>query len=106
QARVARRYRGHTLILETEFTTADGAVTRVDFMPPRGKASDVVRLVVGRRGQVTLRTELVLRFDYGAQVPWVSRLDDGALSAVAGPDLVVLRTPTALRGEERRTVGE
>ena len=106
EARVARRYRDNTLILETEFTGAGGAVMLVDFMPPRGKASDVVRLVIGRRGKVRMRTELILRFDYGAQVPWVSRREDGALSAVAGPDLTVLRTPVALRGEERRTLGE
>jgi GH15 family glucan-1,4-alpha-glucosidase len=106
KASTTRRYRDNTLILETEFTTAEGAVTLVDFMPPRGKASDVVRLVIGRRGQVALRTELILRFDYGAQVPWVSRRDDGALAAIAGPDLVVLRTSAPLRGEERKTVGE
>jgi GH15 family glucan-1,4-alpha-glucosidase len=106
EACVQRRYRGNTLILETEFAGSDGVVTLVDFMPPRGKASDVVRLIIGRRGKVRMRTELVMRFDYGAQVPWVSRGKDGALFAVAGPDLVVLRTPAILRGEERRTIGE
>ncbi|HEX7969489.1 MAG TPA: glycoside hydrolase family 15 protein, partial [Stellaceae bacterium] len=105
-ARAARRYQDNTLILETEFTTAEGSVTLLDFMPPRGKASDVVRLVIGKRGQVAMRTELVMRFDYGSLVPWVSRLEDGTLSAVAGPDMVVLRTPASLRGVDRKTVGE
>ena len=58
----------------------------VDFMPPRGKASDVVRLVRGMRGQVAMRTELVVRFDYGSIVPWVTRLDDGSLRAIGGPN--------------------
>ncbi len=105
-ARVTRRYQDHTLVLETEFSTAEGSAVVVDFMPPRGKASDVVRLVTGRRGQLAMRTELVLRFDYGSLVPWVTRLEDGTLSAVAGPDMAVLRTPAALRGVDRKTVGE
>jgi len=73
KARVTRRYRDDTLILETEFTTRDVAATLVDFMPPRGKASDVVRIVIGRRGQLTMSCELILRFDYGSLVPWVTR---------------------------------
>ncbi|HEX6841865.1 MAG TPA: glycoside hydrolase family 15 protein [Stellaceae bacterium] len=104
--RVTRRYRPDSLILETEFETASGAVTLIDFMPPRGIASDVVRIVRGRRGHVAMRTELVLRFDYGANVPWVTRTEDGALRAIAGPDMVVLRTPVAVRGEDMKTVGE
>ncbi len=75
----------------------DGAATVVDFMPPRGKASDVVRLVCGKRGQVAMRTELVIRFDYGSLVPWVTRLEDGALRAIEGPDMAVLRTPVTLK---------
>jgi GH15 family glucan-1,4-alpha-glucosidase len=59
--RVTRRYRDDTLILETDFETADGAVTLVDFMPPRGKASDVVRIVLGRRGRVEMHNVLILR---------------------------------------------
>ena len=105
-ARVRRRYRDGTLILETDFETADGAVTLVDFMPPRDRISDLVRLVVGRRGRVAMRTELILRFDYGSIVPWVSRLDDGSLRAIAGPDMLVLRTDVPLHGEELTTVGE
>ncbi len=101
-----RRYRGDTLILETELESAQGAATLIEFMPPRGEASDLVRLVMGRRGQLRLRTELIVRFDYGSLVPWVTRLQDGTLRAVCGPDMVVMRTPVPLRGEERKTVGE
>jgi GH15 family glucan-1,4-alpha-glucosidase len=104
-AHVTRRYRDDTLILETEFVTQGGAVTLVDFMPPRGEASDVVRLVVGRSGTVDLETEIVFRFDYGCVVPWVSRLEDGTLRAIAGPDMVVLRTPVPLKGKDLKTVG-
>jgi GH15 family glucan-1,4-alpha-glucosidase len=105
-ARVSRRYRGHTLILETRIETAGGAVTVVDFMPPRGRNSDVVRIVRGERGRVAMRTELIMRFDYGRTVPWVTRLADGAMRAIAGPDLVTLHTAVALRGEDLTTVGE
>ena len=86
--------------------TADGAATVVDFMPPRDQASAVVRLVSGRRGRLAMRTELIVRFDYCSLTPWVTRLQDGSLRAVAGPDMVVLRTPVALRGVDFRTVGE
>ena len=106
-ARVTRRYRDGTLILETEFETEDGAVTLVDFMPLRGSSSDLARIVVGTRGRVEMRLELVLRFYYGAIVPWVTSLDDGTLlRAVAGPDMVVLRTDVKLHGEGLTTVGE
>lgn len=106
-AQVTRRYREDTLVLETEFTTPDGVVTLIDFMPPRdgGKPSAVVRLVKGMRGRVAMSCELVLRFEYGLAVPWVTRLDDGALRAIAGPAMVVLRTPVDLRGEDLKTVG-
>jgi GH15 family glucan-1,4-alpha-glucosidase len=105
---VARRYRGDTLVLETRFETEGGAVTLVDFMPPRGTASDIVRLVVGERGRVAMRTELVVRFGYGAAVPWVTRAVDRGVTtlvAIAGPDMVVLRTPVALRGRRLATAG-
>jgi hypothetical protein len=101
--RTTRRYRGDTLILETDLETRDGAVTLIDFMPPRGSASDLVRIVVGRRGRVQMHTQLIIRFDYGIAIPWVSRREDGALHAVAGPDALVLRTPAPLRGEDLRT---
>jgi GH15 family glucan-1,4-alpha-glucosidase len=104
--RVSRHYRDDTLILETDFETADGAVTLVDFMPPRGKTSDVIRMVVGRRGHVAMRNEFILRFDYGSLVPWVTRMEDGGLLAVAGPDMVVLRTPVRLRGKDFTTISD
>ncbi len=106
QAKVARAYRGDNLVLETQYTTPDGEVTVIDFMPPRGEASDIVRLVRGERGTVAMRMDLRVRFGYGAQIPWVTRAADGALHAVAGPDRVVLRTPVALRGEALSTIAE
>jgi GH15 family glucan-1,4-alpha-glucosidase len=106
EPRVSRRYRANTLILETRFECDEGAVTLVDFMPVRGVHSSLVRLVVGERGHVAMRTELVLRFGYGAVVPWVTRLDDATLRAVAGPEMVVLRAPLRLTGQNMKTVGE
>jgi len=105
-ARTARRYRGDTLILETHFETASGAATVTDFMPLRRNFPALVRLVEGKRGRVAMRTEYVIRFDYGAELPWVTRLDDGGVRAVAGPDMTVLRTPVTLRGADFKTVGE
>ncbi len=104
--RTERRYRPGTLILETRFETASGVVLITDFMPPRGEASDVIRIVTGERGRVAIRTELILRFDYGHIVPWVTRMEDGALRAIAGADMVVLRTPVPLRGEDMHTVSD
>lgn len=104
--RVSRRYRPNTLVLETEFETAEGVVVVVDFMPPRGAASDVVRIVEGRRGQVAMAMELVLRFDYGSVTPWVTRDESGALHAVAGPGRAVLRTPAPLAGRDLTTVAD
>ena len=102
---VHRRYRPGTLVLETEFQTATGSAAVVDFMPP-GDGAHLVRIVVGRSGRVAFQTELVVRFNYGAAVPWVNRLDDGSINAIAGPERVVLRTPVRLHGEDLRTVGE
>ena len=85
EARVARRYRRHTMILETRFECRDGIVTLVDFMPIGVPHSSVVRLVIGERGQVAMGTELILRFGYGAVVPWIEKLEDGTLRAIAGP---------------------
>jgi GH15 family glucan-1,4-alpha-glucosidase len=99
-----QKYRPDTLILETDFETADGAVTLIDFMPVRNWESDLVRMVVGRRGRVAMEMEFVLRFDYGASVPWVTRLADGkGLRAVAGPDLAVLCAPVALESRDFTT---
>ena len=106
EARITRRYRPNTLILETNFETADGAVTLIDFMPMHGRHSSIVRLVKGIRGKVRMRTELILRFGYGAIVPWVTRMEDGTLRAIAGPDMVLVRTPVHLRGVDMTTVGE
>jgi GH15 family glucan-1,4-alpha-glucosidase len=104
--RVTRRYRGETLILETEFETADGAVRVTDFMPIRGGHSDLVRIVTGLRGRVNMKTEIILRFAYGNVVPWVTRMDDGRLRAIAGPDMIIIRSDVKLRGVGRTTVGE
>jgi GH15 family glucan-1,4-alpha-glucosidase len=104
--RTERRYLDGSLILVTLFETAGGAVELVDFMPLRQRLSHLVRLVRGLRGRVAMRTEFILRFDYGSVVPWVERLPEGGISAIAGPDRVVLRTPAPLRGEDFRTLGE
>jgi GH15 family glucan-1,4-alpha-glucosidase len=106
KARITRQYRPNTLILETYFETADGAVVLVDFMPLQGDRSEIVRLVHGTRGRVRMHTELILRFGYGAVVPWVTRLESGVLRAIAGPDMVLLRTPVHLQGKNMTTVGE
>lgn len=103
---VSRRYWDNTLILETQFETTDGAVAIVDFMPPRGHASDVVRLVRGIKGSVKMRMELVIRFGMGADIPWVKRTEDGALLAICGQDMTVLRTPVETRGKDMTTVAE
>jgi len=95
-ARVTRRYRGDTLILETRFETEEGAVQLVDFMPPRDSHSNLVRLVIGERGRVAMHMALAVRFGYGALVPWIHRQEDGTLHAIAGPDQVVLRTPISV----------
>ncbi len=106
EARSHRAYRDGTLILETTFENDEGAVLVIDFMPIRGKYSNLVRIVRGIRGKVRMCMELVLRFDYGFSVPWVTRLDDGTWRAISGPDMVVLRTDAPLRGENMKTVSE
>ncbi len=102
----SRRYRDNTLILETRFETAEGIVAVIDFMPPRGNASDIVRLVRGVAGKVRLQMELVIRFGFGADIPWVRRTEDGMLLAICGPDMAVLRTPVETRGKGMTTVAE
>ena len=103
--RTRRRYREGTLVLETDFETESGAVTVVDCMPPRSAEPDLVRMVVGRRGQVPMRTEIVIRFDYGSLVPWVRRVD-GGIAAIAGPDFVQIQSDVKLRGENFKTVAD
>lgn len=103
---ISRRYLGDTLILETRFETKSGTVALIDFMPPRGKASDIVRLVRGVSGTVKMRMELVIRFGFGIDIPWVRRDEDRSLLAVAGHDMTVLRTPVETRGQDLTTVAE
>jgi GH15 family glucan-1,4-alpha-glucosidase len=100
-----RKYRGDTLILETDYETDHGAITVLDFMPPRSAAPDVVRIVRGRRGEVPMCMELLLRFDYGSIVPWVRRVERG-IRATAGPDTVHCRSDVDLHGKGLSTVAE
>ena len=103
--KVTRRYRGDTLVLETEFETPEGTVAVLDFMPCNGDDDrmDLVRLVQGRSGNVPMRMDLVLRFDYGHITPWVQRID-GGISGIAGPDAIRLLTPAEVHGENYHTV--
>jgi GH15 family glucan-1,4-alpha-glucosidase len=100
-----RHYRGQTLVLETEHETEEGTVSVIDFMPIRSNLPDMVRIVVGKRGKVRMRMELEIRFDYGNMVPWVRRVEDG-MSAVAGPEMLWLRTRAPLHGEDFRTISD
>ena len=100
-----RRYRPSTLILETDFETRGGRMRITDFMPPREASPEVIRIVEGVQGQVAVRMELVIRFDYGSIVPWVRNLD-GVLYAIGGSDALHLHTPIATHGEGLRTVAE
>jgi GH15 family glucan-1,4-alpha-glucosidase len=109
EATSSRRYLHDTLVLETTWTTEDGSVARVlDFMPPRGKAPDMVRIVEGVKGRVHLRSELTIRFDYGSVVPWVRKRthEEFTRVALAGPDALCFRTPADTRGEDLRTISE
>ena len=105
-SRATRRYRERALILETRFETAEGAVTLTDCMGRRDEGTDLVRLVRGGRGRVTMSMELIIRFEYGCLIPWVRRLEDGRLTAVAGPDRLTLSTPVEVHGEGLRTIAE
>ena len=103
--RTRRRYSANTLILETDFETATGSVRIVDFMPTWGERTDVVRIVEGVRGRVSMRMELVLRFGYGNVIPWVRQVD-GTLLATAGPYSAQVRGAVETHGEDFRTVAE
>jgi GH15 family glucan-1,4-alpha-glucosidase len=105
-AKITRRYRPNTLILETRFETATGAATLIDFMPPREDNSHVLRVLVGERGSIDFHCELILRFGYGAVIPWVTRIDEHTVRAIAGPDMTVLRSSVPLHGENFKTVGD
>ena len=102
---VRRNYRRDTLILVTELETAEGAVRILDYMPIRGREPDLIRIVEGISGTVSMRSELVIRFDYGSIVPWVRKLD-GRLYAIGGPDALVLDAPVISRGAGLTTVAE
>ncbi len=104
--KVQRQYRDGTIILETTFETSEGVVTLIDGMAVRAEHPVLIRCVRGERGQVPMRLHLVIRFDYGSIVPWVTRLEEGGIRAVAGPDTLFIRTPIALRGENHSTVAE
>jgi GH15 family glucan-1,4-alpha-glucosidase len=101
--KVSRRYREGTLVLETEFSTPEGTVVLIDCMDRRDGHQDVIRLVRGIRGRVPMQMELTVRFDNGTVVPWVSRLEDNRLCAIAGPDRIVFGTTVAHRGEDLKT---
>ncbi|HEX6724877.1 MAG TPA: glycoside hydrolase family 15 protein [Gaiella sp.] len=103
--RARRRYRDDTLILETELSCEKGVVRLIDFMPPRGEAPDVVRIVEGVQGTVPVKMSLSIRFDYGSIVPWVRRRKQGLL-AIAGPDALFLATPVELVGRNLHTVAD
>ncbi len=116
-ASARRRYEPHTLVLETVFDVGDerepeklkdaagGSVLVIDYMPVRDRHSHVVRIVRGIRGVVAMRMDLALRFDYGSITPWVTKTEDG-IRAIAGPDMVLLRSSAPLRGEAMTTVSE
>ena len=104
EARSNRRYRHGSLILDTVFETASGAVMVTDFMSRRNGACDVLRRVSGLRGTVAMRSELCVRFDFGSVIPWLTRLNDGRLKYVAGPDRLILQTPVAFENKDMRSV--
>lgn len=103
--RSGHEYRKDTLILETEFETREGVVRVIDCMPPDGSSRDIVRIVEGVRGTVAMRMRLIIRMDYGRTVPWVRHVS-GGITAVAGPDAVILRTSVPTHGEDLSTVAE
>jgi GH15 family glucan-1,4-alpha-glucosidase len=106
KASVSRRYLEGTLILLTRFELSDGSVEVLDFMPLESAASQVVRLVRGVSGSVTMRSELALRFEYGSAVPWVEMLSDGSVRAICGPEMVVLYPSVPHQAEDHTTVAE
>jgi GH15 family glucan-1,4-alpha-glucosidase len=102
--RAGHAYRKDTLILETEFETQSGVARVIDCMPPTGPNRDVLRIVEGVQGEVVMTMRLVIRMDYGRTIPWVRHGTGGGVTAVAGPDAIVLRTPVETRGEDLSTV--
>ena len=102
---VSRRYRDGSVVLETDFETPQGSVRVIDFMPLSDHRWDVVRIVEGLSGRVSMRMELVVRFDYGSIVPWVRRCE-GSLLITAGADSLQLSASVELQGENMKTVAE
>jgi len=102
---VRRKYRDGTLVLETEFETDSGKVAVIDCMPLRERAPDVLRIIEGRGGAVRMRSDLVIRFDYGSIVPWVRKVERG-IRATAGPDTIFCRGDVPQHGENLHTIGE
>ena len=100
---IERRYRQGTLVLETDFHCDSGVVRLIDFMPPRTRTPELLRIVEGVEGQVSMDMELTIRFDYGSVVPWVRRTDTG-IRAIAGPETLFCRTPLPTSGQDLRTV--
>lgn len=100
-----RRYRADSLVLETEMRTATGIVRITDCMPADEDIPNLIRVVECLEGSVTMRMELIIRFDYGLTIPWVRRID-GNLTAIAGPNALILRTPVQTHGENLTTVAE
>jgi len=103
---VTRRMRPGTSILETTFRTQSGVVRLTDAMPPRHDTPDVIRVLECLEGEITMQLELLIRFDYGSVMPWVSRCSDGRLRAVAGSDALVLQSSIEVQGDGPRTVAE
>ncbi|MEO6959265.1 MAG: glycoside hydrolase family 15 protein [Burkholderiaceae bacterium] len=101
---IKRAYRDDTLILETTFITEQGEATLIDFMPTTFNHSSVVRIVVGLKGCISFDMDLVIRFDYGRSIPWVEHPEPNTLTAVAGPDLLVLHTRVPLQPYGKRTI--
>jgi GH15 family glucan-1,4-alpha-glucosidase len=100
-----RRYLDDSLVLQTEFRTASGCVRVIDFMPMSDERWDVVRIVEGVSGRVSMRMELIVRFDYGSIVPWVRRVKD-LLLLTAGPDTLELATAVKVKGQNLKSVAQ
>jgi GH15 family glucan-1,4-alpha-glucosidase len=103
--RVRRKYRGDSLVLETEFDTDEGSVRVIDFMPLSNRRWDIVRIVEGMSGRISVRMQLIVRFDYGSIVPWVHQ-SGGILLFTAGPDTLELAASVAVEGENLKSVAE
>ncbi len=102
--RAGQLYRKDTLILETEFETPTGAVRLIDCMPTPAAQREIVRVVEGVRGTVEMKMKLIVRMDYGRTIPWVRHAAGGGVTAIAGPDALILRTAVPTHGEELSTV--